>query len=1061
MRAETNSQPAKPIPGLWAIWLLPVVFFGFLVSTLSSQEAARKWLADEGAEVFSWWLLVTLAGVAVFPLLFRLLPALPDRGYSLARTAGLLLVGVVFWFLASIGLLQNAPESMALAWMLVLMASILAWTNWTDRPSWAEVAGWLREQTPLIVVTEVLFLVAFVAWAYVQAHNPEIHSTEKPMEMAFINGVRNSATFPPQDPWLSGYAISYYYFGYVMTASLADLSAVPTGMAFNLVTALLFALTATGAFGVGYNLVRGSGPLKRWRTGNQHAALGTGLLAATFVVLSGNLGTVLIELPYNGYTSDTPVLDSVVDREYFDYWDVVLRSRFYEPVAATGGRTVRLLDTGETMPFDPQQLDNLGYVRLPDRDSDNIPNWNDDRFSLRDDAGFWWWFRYSRVIRDRDLAGQHAEPTPIAEVPSFSFILTDNHPHVLGLPFTLLMIGLAIGLALRRDPLQLWEIIVYGILVGGMIFANAWDAVYLVVIVAAEALRRLVRNGTGKLTGWDRLIRVVSLQTRVEQNILLAGPVFLAVLVLILLLGVGDINSGFWPLDLLLQIAIAAVVAVPATLIVNWLLDDSDWAGIARLAIGLLVVFYLFYLPWLESFSSQASGFYPNIIHPTKYQQFFLQFGIFGLLIAPLIIREALRGGSRINWVLVWTIVFVALFIILTIPVLSAIFINWQCPLEGGENWGQVDSWNEWSCQARGSLFGNYDNSNVTALAGEVLVRRFTALPTQLLALLAIGIITMRFFARPPRESQGDSREPLNFSPATGVALLIIAAGLVAAIMPDVVYLRDNFSTRINTVFKLYYQAWVLLSIGSAYAFYSILSGPNTRYAERPRLAAPSALVGRWLYAVGGVVLLTGGLLYPFFAVPQRAIHETDRSRVRACEDRGEEECDEERPLTLDGSDTLVWAGRNWSITPAEYAVMQCLAEKEPRKSDAILVEATGGGYTPELGRFSMYTGIPTVLGWDNHERQWRGLEGFFQTIDGNARIADVERLYSLLPDQWSETERIIRKYGIDYIVVGEAEIRRYSTEGASLTPNLAKFDQLLDPVCQEGNVAVYRVSPE
>ena len=57
-----------------------------------------------------------------------------------------------------------------------------------------------------------------VGWAAFRAYNPDIAGTEKPMEFAFINGVLRSRFFPPQDPWLSGYGISYYYFGYVMLA---------------------------------------------------------------------------------------------------------------------------------------------------------------------------------------------------------------------------------------------------------------------------------------------------------------------------------------------------------------------------------------------------------------------------------------------------------------------------------------------------------------------------------------------------------------------------------------------------------------------------------------------------------------------------------------------------------------------------------------------------------------------------------------------------------------------------------------------------------------------------
>ncbi len=60
--------------------------------------------------------------------------------------------------------------------------------------------------------------------AFVRANNPEVTTAggEKWMEVAFINAIMHSPTFPPHDPWLSGYAISYYYFGYVMAAMLAE-----------------------------------------------------------------------------------------------------------------------------------------------------------------------------------------------------------------------------------------------------------------------------------------------------------------------------------------------------------------------------------------------------------------------------------------------------------------------------------------------------------------------------------------------------------------------------------------------------------------------------------------------------------------------------------------------------------------------------------------------------------------------------------------------------------------------------------------------------------------------
>ncbi len=106
-----------------------------------------------------------------------------------------------------------------------------------------------------MLATEALFLLVFVAWSAFRAYNPDIAGTEKPMEFAFINGVLSSPLLPPQDPWLSGYGISYYYFGYVMLAALIRLTGVLPEIGFNLGVAMWYALVMTSAFGIVYTLV--------------------------------------------------------------------------------------------------------------------------------------------------------------------------------------------------------------------------------------------------------------------------------------------------------------------------------------------------------------------------------------------------------------------------------------------------------------------------------------------------------------------------------------------------------------------------------------------------------------------------------------------------------------------------------------------------------------------------------------------------------------------------------------------------------------------------------------
>ena len=205
----------------------------------------------------SWYFIITLLGWLTFPLVYTLFPALADRGYTLARAAGLLIWGYAFWLFASLGIAQNDTGGILLALAVIIGLSVFSIFNRqspaVNRKS--EIVNFLKSNLSLILTTEVLFLVAFAFLAFVRSANPELNGTERPMELAFINGILRSPTFPPQDPWLSGYAISYYYFGYVMTAMLARISGIPGSLAHNLMTSLIFALGAIGSYGILYNLL--------------------------------------------------------------------------------------------------------------------------------------------------------------------------------------------------------------------------------------------------------------------------------------------------------------------------------------------------------------------------------------------------------------------------------------------------------------------------------------------------------------------------------------------------------------------------------------------------------------------------------------------------------------------------------------------------------------------------------------------------------------------------------------------------------------------------------------
>ena len=79
--------------------------------------------------LLSWYLLSTFLGWLVFPIFFRLLPALTDRGYTLIRAGSLLFWGYAFWLLATLGILQSYPGGVLFAVGLVGGLSLFALKN--------------------------------------------------------------------------------------------------------------------------------------------------------------------------------------------------------------------------------------------------------------------------------------------------------------------------------------------------------------------------------------------------------------------------------------------------------------------------------------------------------------------------------------------------------------------------------------------------------------------------------------------------------------------------------------------------------------------------------------------------------------------------------------------------------------------------------------------------------------------------------------------------------------------------------------------------------------------
>ncbi|HAJ05131.1 MAG TPA: hypothetical protein DCL76_01075, partial [Chloroflexi bacterium] len=195
-------------------------------------------------------------------------------------------------------------------------------------------------------------------------------------------------------------------------------------------------------------------------------------------------------------------------------------------------------------------------------------------------------------------------------------------------------------------------------------------------------------------------------------------------------------------------------------------------------------------------------------------------------------------------------------------------------------------------------------------------------------------------------------------------------------------YVRDNFGVRMNTVFKFYYQTWILWSLVGGYGVW--------------RVARESKVQFLLPYMFCVVLVVVGGFLYTGLALWSK----TNGMKGVVVGNN-----------TLDGMDYIRRSNKD------EYDAIQWISNNLP--DDIVILESVGGSYT-NYGRIAANTGISTVLGWPGHEIQWRG-----DYLEINKRQNDIEVLYSCR--DWTLALEILNRYGVKYVYVGDLERNIFS----------------------------------
>jgi uncharacterized membrane protein len=856
--------------------------------------------------VLLWYLVLTMIGLAAAPVAMRLLGALPTRGLLLARPLGVLLFGYLFWLLWSVGLLPNDAGGAWLALGITAAVGLAAW-RWL-RPTLQNAdkqgARLTSGEWVALAIGELLFILAFGAWALVRSHDPAASHTEQPMDLMFMSSLWASPTWPPQDAWLSGYPIAYYYMGYWLLTSVGRLAGTPPEIAYTVGQAAWFGLLSAGSFGLAWMLLRL--PRRGEVLGSVAAAMGA-LLAAIWVAAAGNVQWVL------------------------------------EWLHAQGVNVAPLATWAQVRGF-PEGVPQSGVWYI---------------------GGDWWWWRSSRVLADAGANGGHQEV--IAEFPAFSYVLGDNHPHVLGMPIVLVVLALALAWYWRGSRLQAPPAAPTG---DAGLAKDAHQGAEEAVssspdTLAATASLSLHEDADRHKAAFVDSMAQADPPPEVDRIVASMPPY-------------DEATGGWWSLPV--PLTFLSALALGSLIFLNtW--DFPAYWGLMTLAVfggaqgtlaartrtaALFAVVslagsLLFVLPYLLTAQSQADGIALNFFNPTRLPQF-LWVALAGLLGAATLIVLAWRELRPATGV--W-LGLMAATVLLPLLLLAGVFSL----LNQNPEFLAANPLAEGATQTLSALVWSRWRQNVWTLA----------LTGLLLATLAA--LWLRRSGRPAAEPRSAAPEEHDLPSATPFVLLLAGVGMMLYWAPEILFLRDNFGWRMNTIFKFYYQAWLLLALAGAWSVTQSLA----RLRREP-LAA--------LLALPAVALVLAGAYF----LPAGARAKTGGFAHEA---------------SFDASAWLQAAG------PGAREAALWLRANTPR--DSVVAEAAGDSYRSDLSRISTLSGRPTLLGWMGHQRQWRG-DAYGEMAAG--REEALRALYRTVRAE--EIPALLATWGIDYVVVGPSERQVY-----------------------------------
>ena len=209
---------------------------------------------------------------------------------------------------------------------------------------------------------------------------------------------------------------------------------------------------------------------------------------------------------------------------------------------------------------------------------------------------------------------------------------------------------------------------------------------------------------------------------------------------------------------------------------------------------------------------------------------------------------------------------------------------------------------------------------------------------------------------------------------------------------------------RMNWVFKFYLQVWTMFAISAAVALGWILQQQEKWI---------NWLRNTWSIALA--MLIFGTALYPLMA------------SLAKIDDR----MDSKAPATLNGMEYMKTSQYNdeWGTMNLAQDFNAIRWMQENVEGSPVIVEANLRNLYRWGSRFSIYTGLPSIVGWEWHQQQQRAVNPGAWVSE---RISEIDDFY--LTTEWDAAKAFLKKYQVRYIIVGQQERGHYPVSYTHLT---------------------------